>query len=216
MSEKKYFTESPAIEHINKAVDVIIAGVLWFIFSIPIITIGPATCALYYTIVKSVRRDQGYVFKEFLHSFKCNLLQGIIINIVILIFCIPLVLEFPFIVQAVYSMKADNPSMFVLFFAEAAVLIGISCWIYPLLSRFEMKTFHLFKNAVLLGIRYFRVTIGAIAVGFIGLFAVFYNFLFILIVPGIGTYLLSLMIEPVFKKVCEKQGIEGDDWYLEG
>ena len=49
--------------------------------SIPIITIGPATAALYYTVVKVVRRNRETVIKSFFHSFKSNLKQGILFTI---------------------------------------------------------------------------------------------------------------------------------------
>ena len=45
--------------------NIIIATVLWLIGCIPVVTIGTSTAALYYTIVKSVRKEVGYVHAEF-------------------------------------------------------------------------------------------------------------------------------------------------------
>ena len=62
--------------------DLLFAGILWFVCSVPIITIGPASSALYYTVVKVVRHKRGTVFKEFWHSFKDNMGHGIVFTIV--------------------------------------------------------------------------------------------------------------------------------------
>ena len=45
--------------------NIILATILWIIGCIPVVTIGTSTAALYYTVVKSVRKDVGYVHSEF-------------------------------------------------------------------------------------------------------------------------------------------------------
>ena len=56
--------------------NIIIATVLWLIGCIPVVTIGTSTAALYYTIVKSVRKEVGYVHAEFWRGYKLNLKKG--------------------------------------------------------------------------------------------------------------------------------------------
>ena len=51
----KLSEDSPVVSIAEQISEVIIAGFLWLIACIPIITIGPASAALYYTIVKVVR-----------------------------------------------------------------------------------------------------------------------------------------------------------------
>ena len=46
-------------------------NVLWFICSLPIITIGASTSALYYISLKIVRGEEGHVFSSF--CVKCSL-----------------------------------------------------------------------------------------------------------------------------------------------
>ena len=57
--------------------NIIIATVLWLIGCIPVVTIGTSTAALYYTIVKSVRKEVGYVHAEFWRGYKLNLKKGV-------------------------------------------------------------------------------------------------------------------------------------------
>ena len=57
--------------------NIILATILWMIGCIPVITIGVSTAALYYTIVKSVRRDVGYVHSEFWRGYRLNFKKGV-------------------------------------------------------------------------------------------------------------------------------------------
>lgn len=68
----------------DKLGDYIIASVLWFLLSIPIVTFIPSTSALYYTIFKKTKIGDSTA-KIFMKSFKRNLKQGIILNILLLI-----------------------------------------------------------------------------------------------------------------------------------
>ena len=57
---------------IIKLFDCIVLSVLWAVFSLPIITMGAATTALYYTVFHYLREEEGYLWKYFWNSFKEN------------------------------------------------------------------------------------------------------------------------------------------------
>ena len=59
-------------------------NVLWFICSIPIVTIGASTTALYYVCLKIVRGEEQYVIPMFFRSFKENFRQGMISSLAIM------------------------------------------------------------------------------------------------------------------------------------
>ena len=50
---------------VNKIVDGFWASILWFIFSLPVVTFGASTTAFYYTVHKSLRGNRGYVWRSF-------------------------------------------------------------------------------------------------------------------------------------------------------
>ena len=56
----------------NKVGDIILLSILWIVCSLPVVTIGTAACAAYYTAAKVLRHHNGYVSKEFFRSFKRN------------------------------------------------------------------------------------------------------------------------------------------------
>ena len=53
----------PLFQLIYKLVNTVVAGVLWVLCCIPVVTAGAATTALYYTIVKTVRHGRGTISK---------------------------------------------------------------------------------------------------------------------------------------------------------
>ena len=57
---------------LGKLFDIGDLSIVFILFCIPVVTIGAALTALYYTTVKVVRRERGYVFHEFWHCFKTN------------------------------------------------------------------------------------------------------------------------------------------------
>ena len=61
---------------VEKIFDIMALGFLWILCSLPVITIGASTTALYYAMVKSVKNNDGYVTKEFFRSFKLNVIPA--------------------------------------------------------------------------------------------------------------------------------------------
>lgn len=57
---------------LGKIMEVLWVSILWILFSIPIVTIGASSTALYYTIHKVVFNNEAYIFKTFVNSFKSN------------------------------------------------------------------------------------------------------------------------------------------------
>ena len=57
---------------LGKIMEVMYVSILWILFSIPIVTIGASSTALYYTVHKVVFNNEAYIFKTFVNSFKSN------------------------------------------------------------------------------------------------------------------------------------------------
>lgn len=79
------FIFNSKIYHImSKLAECMILSILWFVFSLPVITFGASTSALYYSVVKVVRKDEGSALKDFWHSFKSNFKQSIFVSLLTL------------------------------------------------------------------------------------------------------------------------------------
>lgn len=71
--------DGPIWRFFNLVYNLVILHLLWVIYSLPIFTIGASTTALYYSCMKMIRTNEGYVHKNFHHSFKQNFKQSTII-----------------------------------------------------------------------------------------------------------------------------------------
>ena len=71
--------ENPVWNFMGKVADLVILNLLALICSIPIVTIGASWTAMYYVTIKIVRKEEGYIIRDFFRSFKENFKQATII-----------------------------------------------------------------------------------------------------------------------------------------
>ncbi len=206
---------------LGKVCDVIFLSLIWIVFCIPIITIGPANTALYYACVKVIRRERGYVFREFFKSFKLNFKRGAIIGVILTVIITILSLDI-FAARAAFTGSSSvNSIMFGIYLALTLFVISISVYIFPLLSRFDMSVKQLFKASAFMSLRHFiPYTLGILVLLALGVLGVFFIPILIFIIPAAVTICYSLLMEKVLKKYMptdenEEEDSSKDQWYLE-
>lgn len=168
--------DGPVLQFINKIVYSVYLNILWFICSIPIVTIGASTTALFYVTLKISKNEEGSITKAFFHSFKENLRQGTVIWLILLAFGIILGIDG----YVLYHMRFENVFWTLctaVFCVAAAAYAIILMYIFPLLARFDNTIGAMFKNALFIGVRFLFCT---------ALMAVIY-FIMLLIVVRIFT-----------------------------
>lgn len=214
----KLSMDSPVFNIADQITDLLVAGFLWLVFSAPVITIGPASAALYYTVVKVVRRKRETVTKSFWYAFRLNLKQGIGLSVLYLAYGAVLIFFINFAAHGALNM---NPYLLVLAgIIVAAPFLTTLPYIFPVLSRFQFKISGLLQYALHMSIGHF-ITTGVLLVMLFGVGFFIYLFPFFLgILPGIYTYGSSFLIERVLKGylVAEREKYRDEDelpWYLE-
>ena len=70
--------DGPLMNGLGKIFDCIVLSVCWVLASLPVITMGAACGALYRTVYRCIRRDEGYPLKVFWDTWRKNLKTGII------------------------------------------------------------------------------------------------------------------------------------------
>ena len=227
----KFFNpENAFFTTINKAVDTIWLSILWVVCSLPLFTIGPASCGLYYATVKVTRRNRSYVTKEFFRGFKQNFRVGAPASIVLLVYAWVMWIDYQY-ANALSAEGATMGSVYLIVFAAGAVIGSfVAVWIFPVLSRFTVSFKQLIRSTIAISSKHFvRTLLLLLIAAFWILFlkvALSAEELFsliplaIFIAPGITSLIRSFIIEPVFKKYQgesagnpEETGI--DEWYRE-
>lgn len=214
----KFTLDSPVFSMIDQITDLLVAGFLWLVFSAPLVTIGPASAALYYTIVKVIRRKRETVTKSFLHAFLVNLRQGVGITLLYMVygglfFLYSYLLRYGEIQGKRYMAVAGGIII-------VSPLLFTLPYIFPVLSRFQLKTGRIIQYALHMSVRHFMITFVLLfMLSVIGILIYFIPF-FLVILPGVYVYLSSFLIERVFRwylaaeREKYKEG-EALPWYLE-
>lgn len=148
----------------SRITDLVILHVLWCVFSIPIITIGASTTALYSITLKMVRDEESYILKNYVKAFRKNFKQstqlwGIILIAVIWLAGITYVCGF-----------SQNALLMVLGILNASLLVILILtvlYVFPLQARYENKIRNTIKNAGICAMRYFPYSILLLMVHFI-------------------------------------------------
>lgn len=122
------------------------------------VTAGPAIAAMYYITLKMARNEESYVVKGFFHSFKQNLKQGIVIQIIMLLLGIVLAFDLYFC-RMMSGQGAVYRIFSYIFVAALFVYAMLFLWIYPVLAKFFNTTRNLFRNSILMSIRHLPYTI---------------------------------------------------------
>ncbi len=146
------------LQFITKIVYSAYLNILWFICCIPVFTIGASTTALFYVTLKISKNEEGNITKAFFHSFRENFKQGTIIWLILLVLGILLGIDG----YVFYHMRFENVFWTIgtaLFFVALIIYAIILMYIFPLLSRFDNTIKAMFKNALIIGIRFLICTI---------------------------------------------------------
>ena len=212
---KKLFSyDGKVMDLITKFGELVMVGVAFLICCIPIFTIGTSITSLYYSVIKSVRRERGNPLFEFFSSFKRTFLKGSILTLEIIFLGGIFVLGYR---QTAMSGTSFDRYMKLLYAVMLVLLVFISVYIFPVLSRFEIKLSNIWKIAFVMSIRYFYFTLLIVAVAVI----LGYVFIFILplptvlFLPGVMTYLSTFIMEKVLLAYMPKPEEGSDAWYYE-
>ncbi|GFH97346.1 hypothetical protein IMSAGC003_03916 [Lachnospiraceae bacterium] len=198
--------------------NIIIATVLWLIGCIPVVTIGTSTAALYYTIVKSVRKEVGYVHAEFWRGYKLNLKKGAAATAALLALGLLLGMEIRMVLENGVEVSRIWYSLSGLLIL---LMLLVTLYLFPVMSRFDMKLGKLCMLSFVMSIRFWYITLALGA----GLAAVVLAQVYllpiplILLTPGLWCYASSFLVERVMKAYMPKpRREEGDgetqeNWY---
>ncbi|MBR4950074.1 MAG: YesL family protein [Clostridia bacterium] len=190
---------------------VITLNVIYIIFCIPIVTIGPATCGLAYVLRKFANDEHAEVFSDFFDAFKKNFKQGLIVGIIEILF----VAAFFYALQ--FYTIPENVANFPWFtYAVPLLYIGggmylfMRFYMYTIIVTFKVTIKQIYKNSFLFAVigvvRNLLLTILAFVLvvmplsGLNGLTLPIYLGAMVLIIPAFLGFVISYSTYPLLKK----------------
>lgn len=134
MGDRNSAFKSSLGRFLTNAWDLLILQLIWIVCSLPVITMGPATSALFSVTLKMARDESSAPAKEFFSAFKKNFKQALVLGLIALagaaIVCSDLV----------YALSLEG-NMKTVFLIVSGIVIVIwfifTSFSFPLQARFE-------------------------------------------------------------------------------
>lgn len=174
---------------VGKMVDLVWLNILTVIFCIPVVTAGASLTAMYYVVMKMVKKEEGSITKDFWKSFRENFKPVTGIWLVVLAVLCFYVCDMYLLKQGV--MDGYGSLLTATRIGISAILIFVYlmlCYIFPLMARYDNTVKATLKNAVLLLFGFFpkSVSMGIIYLFPIALMLLSDYFIFIWLLWGLS------------------------------
>lgn len=120
---------------LNYITDVLLLSLLWCVCSLPLLTVGAATTALYDTIAHGMRNHEGEIYGRFFRTFRAELKTGVGFTLlwgVFLIFC-------SYVLALLEQIGAEDSRAAIMAGAYRVFMLfplACACWSALILSRF--------------------------------------------------------------------------------
>ena len=155
-------------------------NLLWVIGSLPVVTIGVSTSALYYVYGKKISGNSYNIYSDFIKGYKENFKQALPIGSVITII-LSLSIYNIFKLNKMGSAYLGLEGFQILIIFQ---ILLISVFVFPLIVRFNMKFTDILKNSILLAYKHIiRSTISVAILIVLILFTIYK--------PSFGVFLAS-------------------------
>ncbi len=208
---KSFFQmDNPLFQILQRILNVVGLSLVWILCCLPVVTIGAATAALYYTTVKVVRNERGYLFAEYFSAFKKNFRQSTIATLLYL----AVAFLFYFDVQILQLLRGETSGAGALEIGIYGVVIVLSLYYVLLLlqmSRFDNSLKGLAKNTLILMIRHLPASLLTLIIITFGFFASWLIPLFAIIMPTIVMWLVSIPMEKLYYRYMTPEEREWED-----
>ena len=189
----------PVWNFFNAITDVLLLSLLWCACSLPLITLGASTTALYDAAVHGIRYREPGLYRRFFRTFRREWKTSVPVTLLW-----GLILLFGLYVLALLDEAAAEETVAGIMAGGYRVLMGIpltaACWSCMLLSRFTYRFRELTVNAL----RFLPVhLLPSVAVGVLSRLVCWYCFHYpiaLTFAPAVMAIGWSLAAEPVFKK----------------
>lgn len=209
-----FSSEGPLMTYLIKIRDWMFLSVLWLICSLPVITFGVSTTAMYYVTLKMAKNEEVPVMKSFFKSFKENFKQGVLLTLIVLIVGALLALDCLYFSRVSGTKGAISTGVFC---AVSVCFLVLVFYSFPFMAQFSNSISGILKSAVVLAIRNLKRTgiilllhAAPVVLRFVAYEVYMSMFpLWLFLAPGLIAYLCSLChvksFAPLIEAIQSKQ-----------
>lgn len=202
---------------LEKIYQVILVSLLWVIGCIPVVTVGTSTAAMYYTVVKTIRRETGYPVREFIKAYKMNLKQGIPATLILEAVTFLMYFNINYAIQVVKPNDNTMGSVLeVAYIACMILLLAFGIYLFPVLSRLQVGFKELMRITALLAARHLVTTVVLLLIAAVVVAGCYVFLPGLIILPALGCLVASFMLERILKRITlsgNEEVADENQWY---
>lgn len=195
------------LEKMSWVADMLMFSILWFVFSIPIVTIGAATSATYRSVQVRMKEGNGIVWSVFWKTFKNSLPQATVSWLIYFMITLVFGLNQMLLVNDLAASWLNHFSQ--IFLLVVIILITpILVMVLAYISRFEDNLKTVWKNTFILSIAHFKVTLYVLVVTVISVSVVYLIPALVIIVPAFSLSKICPRLETLFNNYTDEDLLE--------
>lgn len=195
---------------LSKITDCMCLSVMWLICCIPLVTVGAATTALYYTVNKAVRYDRSGVWHSYWQSFRSNFRQATGIWLVLVLLYGVLVTS-AICSYLLYMSGSISKSIWIILLVLLAVVTLWANYLFPYLARFNNATKQLMKNCGWIAVENFLWSILLLVISVAVVVGILLMPMGLFGLPAGGMLVSSYILERVFRKYMSTEDLALED-----
>ena len=132
--------------------NIFLLNVLWLLFCLPILTIFPATAAMFGVVRQWIIHKDSSVFPTFIRCFKENFKQSFIIQFIWVFLAAFLFIDYTISLKLGFLKTVISP---ILIFLGFFLMMG-STFLFPSIVQFKTTIRNILKNTIFLSIIYWQ------------------------------------------------------------
>ncbi len=192
--------QAPFWRLIGKFADVLGLSVAWLFLSLPVVTAGAASAALYDATARCVLGPQSGPFLRFWTTFRRELKTSALATLLWGGVCALLIWAVWAVRGQIVFQGAAAVVLLAVWYAVLLVPVGALCWMFPLLSRFTFDVKGLIVTALRFTLGYFPRTVLAAVAAVAGVALSLWLLVPMLVLPCLVGMVWVGVMEPVFQK----------------
>lgn len=184
-----------------KLADLFFLSICWLVCSIPLITVGSASIALYDSVSHCLRHDEGGTYKRFFRTFRAEVKRGIALTLLWSVIAFVVSVGYQILYQS-SSESSVFATVTIAYYVFLLIPVAMVCWIVALESRFVYSFSKLHQSATVLTFAKLPTSVAITALLLAGFELIIRFPFFLMFLPATVSYFQSWFIERVFQKIA--------------
>lgn len=220
---KIFNIDGPVFRILSRFADLFWLNLLFIVCSLPIVTIGASTTAMYYVTLKMAKDEESYITKSFFKSFVQNFKQSTVIWLIYLIVGVVLILDLRVAnggsLANILNTNTISNVVIVSVSLMGILFIITKMYIFPILAQFDNTVKNTFKNAFFISIRHLPYTALMLVIAAVPVVLMWFEpaaYLLLFIVFALLAYINSKFFNKIFANYMPKEeNEESEEVFLE-